>query len=536
MPEPTIPQTSPASPIPVAIVGAGPVGLSLALGLARLGIKSILLEKNPSTSMRSKAPGIHVRTLEIFNQWGISQKILEVGELLQNLELLSANSERGPLLSLDFCEINDEADRPGLLILEQGETERLLLESVIETGLCDVRFSSEVYNLEQNEVGVRLAVRCEEGDYELEAEYVAGCDGASSFVRKAINQPFDGITYSTRPMLADVKIENERDALPWPRIYNERNGLSSMLRLKPGFWRLIRLDTEADSQEEQDNRSDESEVSHEEVYRHVSKLMGEGPMEVVWGSRFRMHRRNSPRFRVGRVLLAGDAAHLHSPTGGQGMNGGIQDAHNLAWKLAGALGGGDVDRLLDSYDVERQEAVVGNISRYTDLVTRVFLQAPLFVRQAAFSVWQTLLSSARVRRMSLQRLTMIGLGYSKSPLLDSSDRRAGERLPNPMLQAQDGGEVRLYNLLPVGPVLLEVCMNNGAYEGSQINNLNGRGMPIESTIRIGPEGYRDLNGTLAKLLNEEQGWILVRPDTHIAWAKKEGKGMEEAAAKALGWG
>jgi 2-polyprenyl-6-methoxyphenol hydroxylase-like FAD-dependent oxidoreductase len=102
MPEPTIPQTSPASPIPVAIVGAGPVGLSLALGLARLGIKSILLEKNPSTSMRSKAPGIHVRTLEVFNQWGISQKILEVGELLQNLELLSVNSERGLLAFTRF--------------------------------------------------------------------------------------------------------------------------------------------------------------------------------------------------------------------------------------------------------------------------------------------------------------------------------------------------------------------------------------------------------------------------------------------------
>jgi hypothetical protein len=248
-----------------------------------------------------------------------------------------------------------------------------------------------------------------------------------------------------------------------------------------------------------------------------------------------MHRRNSPRFRVGRVMLAGDAAHLHSPKGGQGMNGGIQDAHNLAWKLAGALRGGDVDRLLDSYEVERREVVVGNISRYTDLVTRVFLQAPLFVRQAAFSLWQTLLSSSRVRRMSLKRVTMIGLGYSKSPILDGSERLAGERLPNPMLQGQDGSKVRLYDLLPVGPVVLELGKNNGADEGNQVDNLNGRGMLIESTIRICPEGYHDINGTLAKLLGEEQGWILVRPDTHIAWARKELLLLEAAASKALGW-
>jgi hypothetical protein len=164
-------------------------------------------------------------------------------------------------------------------------------------------------------------------------------------------------------------------------------------------------------------------------------------------------------------------------------------------RAVGALQGGDVDRLLDSYEVERQEVVVGNISRYTDLVTRVFLQAPLFVRQAAFSLWQILLSSARVRRMSLKQVTMIGLGYSKSPLLDKSERLAGKRLPNPMLQTPDGGEVRLYDLLPVGAVLLEVGRNWGSNAAKQINGVNGRGLAIESTIQIGPEGYQDLNGT-----------------------------------------
>lgn len=209
------------------------------------------------------------------------------------------------------------------------------------------------------------------------------------------------------------------------------------------------------------------------------------------------------------MVLAGDAAHVHSPVGGLGMNAGIQDAHNLAWKLAAALQGGELYRLLDSYDVERREAVVDHVSRYTDVLTRMFLQAPSAVRVAAFLLLRCGLSIAPVRRAMLRRITMIGFGYGKSPLLDRRDRSAGRRLPNPVLHGPEGDEVRLYDLMPNAPAVLRI----GATDGAAIGSLRLR------VIHIGPGGFTDRSGLLRRMLGGRDGWILVRPDLHVAWAR-----------------
>ena len=505
------------SPTPVAIVGAGPVGLSLALGLARQGVRSVLVERKPATSEYSKAPGIHVRTREAFRQWGVEERFLEAGTLLRTVALHSAASGGSTLLSLDFSDLDVEADRPGLLILEQSQTERLLLDAARESGLCDVRFGAEAVGLAHDEEGARLTVREAGAKWSLDAEFVVGCDGASSFVRPALGLPFAGITYSIRPMLADVRLKDQRDALPWPRLHNGRDGLTAALRLSPGLWRLIRLEAgEAEKSEE---------VPADEVSARVAEALGAGPAEIVWASRFRIHLRASPRFRIGRVLLAGDAAHVHSPIGGQGMNAGIQDAHNLAWKLASAVRGGDAERLLDSYEVERRAVVIGNVSRYTDLLTRLFLQQPAFVRAAAFLLWRVGLAIPPVRRIGLRRTAMIDLGYPASPLLDPRERSAGVRLPNPTLHQGNGTTLRLYDLLPNGPVVLAVTEGR---EGV------GDELPVPNVIRIGPSGYLDPSGLLRGLLGGRDGWILVRPDGHVAWARDHLDGIADATRRALG--
>ncbi len=504
------------SAAPVAIVGAGPVGLSLALGLARHGVRSVLLERNQATSWRSKAPGIHVRTREIFRQWGIEQRFLDAGTLMRTITLHSPEHRRRPLVSLDFSALEPEADRPGLLVLEQAHTERLLLEAVRESGLCEVRFGAEVVGLAQGTEGASLTIREDGAERALAAEFVVGCDGASSFVREALELPFEGITYSVRPMLADVRIEDARDALPWPRTRSARGGITTGIRLAPGLWRLIYL--------ERGDPRQANEVPEEEVRERVHEVLGEGPFEVEWASRFRIHLRSAPRFRVGRVLLAGDAAHVHSPVGGLGMNGGIQDAHNLAWKLAHALGGGDTERLLDSYEVERRAVIVESVSRYTDFITRAFLQAPAVVRQGAFLLFRSLLRILRLRRMILRRTAMLDLDYPASPLLRRRERAAGVRLPNPLLRAPDGQAVRLYELLPNAPVILEVAEER-AFAAE---------LPVEHVIRIGRGGYEEPTGLLRKLLGRRDGWILVRPDAHIAWARHRLEGMEEAVRDALG--
>jgi 2-polyprenyl-6-methoxyphenol hydroxylase-like FAD-dependent oxidoreductase len=501
---------------PVAIVGAGPVGLALALGLARCGVRSVLLEKEAATSEHSKAPGIHVRTREVLRQWGVEEGFLAAGTLKPVLTLHSPDPERPPLASLDFSELGAEADRPGLLILEQAHTERLLLEAVRDSGLCDVRFGTEAVGLAQTSDAVTLTVRDAGGERDLDAEFVVGCDGASSFVRDALGLSFEGITYSVRPLLADVRIEDERDELPWPRTRNGSDGLTAGLRLGSGLWRLIRLERSEPSHGE--------DVGDAEIRERVEEVLGEGPFEVVWASRFRIHRRASPRFRVGRVLLAGDAAHVHSPAGGLGMNGGIQDAHNLAWKLAGALQGGDTDWLLSSYEVERRAVMVERVSRHADRLTRVFLDSPAVVRGTAFALLRLLLRSRRIRRRSLRRTAMLDLDYPASPLLDATLRAAGKRLPNSLLRTSDGQEVRLYALLPNAPVLIQLGPPHEP----------GPDLPVDRVIRVGRGAYHEPAELLRGLLGAEQGWLLVRPDAHIAWAGQRPEGMREAVRRALG--
>jgi 2-polyprenyl-6-methoxyphenol hydroxylase-like FAD-dependent oxidoreductase len=423
---------------------------------------------------------------------------------------------RRPLASIDFSDLEVEAERPGIVILEQAHTERLLLEAVRESGLCDVRFATEAVRLEQSGQAATLTLRGEQGERTLAAEFVVGCDGASSFVRESLGLPFEGITYSVRPMLADVRIADGRDALPWPRTWNSRGGITTALRLGPGLWRMIRL--------ERGEPNAVEEVPESEVGKRVAETLGGGPFDLVWASRFRIHRRSAPRFRVGRILLAGDAAHVHSPVGGLGMNGGIQDAHNLAWKLAHALRGGDTDRLLDSYEVERRAVIVGSVSRYTDLVTRTFLDSPAMLRGAAFAFLRLLLRSRRLRRLNLRRTAMLDLDYPASPLLNEAERAAGIRLPNPRLRAPDGAEARLYDLLPNAPAMLEIA--------------DHRGTPIDpdvdTVIRVGAGGYHDPSGLLHGLLGAKRGWILVRPDAHVAWARERAEGMWEATRWALG--
>ncbi|MDZ5696107.1 FAD-dependent monooxygenase [Chelativorans sp. M5D2P16] len=280
----------------------------------------------------------------------------------------------------------------------------------------------------------------------LEADFVVGCDGAGSFVREALGFPFEGFTYSIRPILADVRIGDGRDELEWPRVWNGRDGPSVAIRLKDGLWRIIRL--------ERGDPTKDDDVPEEEIGDRVAETLGDGPFAIEWANRFRIHLRSAPRFRSGRVLLAGDAAHVHSPVGGLGMNAGIQDAHNLAWKLATALQRGDVDRLLDSYDVERRAVVVEDVSTYTDVLTRLFLQVPSTVRAAAFLFLRLWLSFSGPRKLMIRRATMIGLGYEESPLLVRQDRAAGVRLPNPILRCPEGNRTRLYDLLPNAPVVL----------------------------------------------------------------------------------
>jgi 2-polyprenyl-6-methoxyphenol hydroxylase-like FAD-dependent oxidoreductase len=504
--------------VPVAIVGAGPVGLALALGLARAGVRTILVDRGSSTSSTSRAPGVHVRTREILRQWEVEPEFLARGSLLRELTLHRADRPGSSLYTLGFSPLEREAEDPGLLLLEQSETEGILLEAVRASGMCEVRFECEAIGVRVDEHRVVIEVRENQATREIVAEYLAGCDGAGSFVRAAAGLSFDGDTYSVRPVLADVAVAGDADRLPWPRAWNGKHHFSFAARLPGGLWRLVSIR----------RREPESDAVEEGEVRDLAHgLLGTREVEVRWASRFRIHLRSAPRFRAGRVLLAGDAAHIHSPAMGFGMNAGIQDAHDLAWKLAAALRGGDRDRLLDAYDVERRAVVVETVSRSADLVTRLFLDAPAALRTAAALLLRQALRVPPVRRANLRRVAMLDLPYPPSPLLREGDAAAGERLPDPRVTTPDGSTRRLHRVLPAGAALL-------ALGEAAADTPSSVGDEVDAVLRFGPGEYDDSDGVLEALAGFASGWILVRPDRHVAWARRSPDGMEAAIRYALG--
>lgn len=499
---------------PVAIVGAGPVGLALAIGLARHGVRSVVVEKEDSTSRYSKAPVLHVHTREILARWDAARAIEAEGILHPSITLSPSDGGRD-LVTIDFSDLEEEAESPGLLVLPQARIEELLLEVVRASGMVDVRFATEAVGLGQDRAGAHLTIRSNGQEESIAARYVVGCDGAASFVRDALDLPFEGFTYSLRPMLADIRIDEDDDQA-WARVDISGKGYAFAVRIEPGLWRLVDLEAAAPR--------DLDSVPDEEVEVQSVRLLGRRPDGIPWASRFRLHLRAAPRFRVGNVLLAGDAAHVHSPVGGLGMNAGIGDAGNLAWKLAGALDGGHAERLLDSYDTERRAVVVGTVSRFTDILTRLFLQMGPVVRRTAFALVRAGLGWPVLRRRALRRASLLDLSYPESQLLDPSNDPVGRRLPNPVMESRDGTMGRLHQLLPTGPAVVDL-----AGDGSFVDDL-----PVAPVIRVGPGGHRDLQGILAGFSGGGDCLLLIRPDGYVGWKGSSRQELEDRWVRALG--
>ena len=280
-----------------------------------------------------------------------------------------------------------------------------------------------------------------DGEASIEAGYLVGCDGAHSQVRHGLGLHLEGKTYAAHVAFADVEIADRE--FPWPQV-GFADGPLIGLYLKGGLWRIIAISSEA---------AKDREIDDAELDLWVRGVFGETSYKKVWTSTFAIHSRVCASFHRKRVLLAGDAAHLNSPAGGQGMNSGIQDAHNLAWKLARVLGGGDSRKLLTSYDVEQQQAVRRYVNRTTDFLTRAIVQGGGWGRSLFTAAAQTGLKISPIRRKAMRRMTMLDIRYRESPLFPAPHRLVGQRAPNCKVQGIDG-VARLHELLRGGPCLL----------------------------------------------------------------------------------
>jgi 3-(3-hydroxy-phenyl)propionate hydroxylase len=376
----------------VVIVGAGPVGLSLALGLAQRGVDVLVLEKERSTAEHSRAPAIWPGTQEIFSELGVIGTFLDHGILLPRVEAWDVDRER-MLFKLPIEELRDETDYPQLLVLPQSETERLLHEAFRAESGSGARFGSEVVGLHQDASGVEIRYDSGAGEKRVRARFAVGCDGAGSTVRESLGASFDGFTYSVRAALADVRLHEDGD-FRFPRV-STRAKIAIGIRIDPELWRLI-LPFAGRDDRTLDERIDDA----------VRALFPPGGYDVVWKSDFRLHRRMSSRWVDRRIVLAGDAAHLNSPVGGQGMNAGIRDTVLLSEALVEALENDDASPLARYAERRRRELKAG-VQRHTHRLTRILLVGGGAGFRAAWGVMRLLLRIPSLRRRFLRRTAML---------------------------------------------------------------------------------------------------------------------------------
>ncbi len=349
----------------VVIVGSGPTGLMAAALLSRCGVKVRILDKSDQQAHESRAFGVHAKSMELFLSMGLADEFLARGLIATGMQIFVDGEKAG---GFNFDDIG-RADTPYafVLMVPQSHTEEVLVADLKRQGV-EVEHHVEVVGFEQSADSVVVQARNKAGEsFEVRGSYLIGADGAHSIVRKTLGLKFEGAAYPQGFLLADCKVD-------WPldhdhlKLFLHGRNLGVYLPLKGlDVGRIIavkplEIDTNApvEAQGASDLSLDEVERAIRETTQLDVKLSN-----PIWATRYRIHHRGVDKYRVGRVFVTGDAAHIHSPAGGQGMNTGLQDAANLAWKLALVLKGQAPSSLLDTYHSERWP-VGQNILNYTD--------------------------------------------------------------------------------------------------------------------------------------------------------------------------
>ncbi|WP_104983168.1 monooxygenase [Sorangium cellulosum] len=468
----------------VLVVGGGPVGLMLACELALAEVRVCVLEQRAARTEQSRALTLHPRSLEILDQRGIVDRFLRRGAPIPvgHFALLEPR--------LDFSGLDTR--HPYTLFLPQAQTEELLEERARELGV-EIRRGHVVIEVAESEGGVALWIQGPEGRLRGRARYVVGCDGAASVVRRAIGVGFPGSEATLTAFLGDVEIAEGSDR---PASRTGPHGAVLAAPLGEGVYRFVVFDPL------RMHATKSEPVTLDELRSSLQRILGTdfGMRRARWLSRFGNATRLAERYRVGRVFLAGDAAHIHFPAGGQGLNVGLQDAMNLGWKLAAAVKGWAPPHLLDSYHDERHP--VGRaLLRNTEAQTRLIdVSGPgLSLR----GVMSELLGIDAVNRYLAGQISALDVVY---PPAEGAAAHAlcGRRAPDRALEAARGA-TRLYELLHAGRYVLLDLAGDARIEAAA-GALRDRVELVRATVT---EPQCELAGVDA---------LLVRPDGHVAWA------------------
>ena len=401
----------------VLVVGAGPSGLVLALWLAKAGVAVRILDKLAEPGTTSRAVAVQARTLELYDRLGLTQAVLAKGHRTAAVNLWTEGKRKA---RLGFETIGEDLTRYSFLeMYPQDVHERMLIEHLAGLGV-EVERPVEVLGFEESEGGVLASLKAVDGvTSQCRAAYIAGCDGAHSIVRHTLGVGFPGGTYKQIFYVADItgggppmdgELHVDLDVADFLAIFPLSDGRHARLI---GTLR--------------DERAEHPEtLTFEDVSRGAIENLGLQVEAVNWFSTYRVHHRVCEKFRVGRAFLVGDAAHIHSPAGGQGMNTGIGDAINLAWKLAAVVQGQATAGLLDSYETERRafaERLVVSTDRAFSIATAEGRAADAIRTRIAPAVLPTVMAFEPFREFAFRTVSQITLNYRDMPL---SDGRAGE--------------------------------------------------------------------------------------------------------------
>ncbi|WP_239470287.1 FAD-dependent monooxygenase [Archangium violaceum] len=483
--------------IDVAVVGGGPTGLMLACELALAGISVRVLERRVEPVQQARALTLHPRSLEVLALRGWEGPFLERGR---------------PLPTAHFAMLDTRLDLSALdttfkftLFISQTVTEQLLEERARQLGV-DVRRGCEVRELRQDADGVELAGTAGGESFRCRARYVVGADGARSIVRQLAGIAFVGTDTTITAMLGDVVLA-EPPATPVLSVAHLRGGLMLVPR-SPGIHRVLVVDPERMQAPVKES------VTLDELRRSVTKIAGTdfGMREPQWLSRFGNETRLAENYMAGRVLLAGDAAHIHFPAGGQGLNVGLHDAMNLGWKLAGVLRDQAPPSLLESYHRERHpvgHTLLHNTEAQTALIS--FTPSGLALRD----LMSDILKNPDLNRSLAERITGMDVRYPELEL--PAPRREGEpvktltgkRLPDLELRLPDGATRRLYSFMRDGKwLLLRLREGNGAPVQLDRGWMRWTNV-VQARVGDDREELRELSA------------LLLRPDGHVgqAWAR-----------------
>jgi len=453
----------------VLVVGAGPTGLLLAGDLAELGVRVTVLERRAQESNMTRAFAVHARSMEQLEIRGLADQLAKTGTTVRELRLFDR-------VRLDLGTLPTEFG--SLLVTPQYQTERVLRRRVDELGV-PVLAGVQMVGLTQDADGVEVTARTADGaTTRYRAAYLVGADGVGSTVRGALGLPFPGHSVIKSIMLADVRLSAP------PADVLAANGVGDAFAFVApfgdGWYRVFAW-----------NRGhqvdDAAPLELAEIREVTRRALGTdfGMGEARWLSRFHSDERQVPRYRVGRVFLAGDAAHCHSPAGGQGMNTGLQDAANLGWKLAAAVRGWGDDALLDSYHAERHP--VGRaVLRSSGAIIRLAMIKPRWGRAARNALAGLLLRLPPARAAVTGSISAIGFRY---PAPRGADRRVGTQVPNLALRTG-----RLYDALHGGRFALVGAAAGELPLPPQVDAVTPA-RPLDRLLLVRPDGYLGWVGT-----------------------------------------